>query len=172
MRRKRWTPDELAYLHAHSTDHPIAIATALGRSRPSVYMRLVREGFRTQTPRVGPSWGNPPRSLVLRLINESLPDGVTVADVFGPALRRSITQVRWAVISKLKARHYSSASIGRALGIDHTSVLYALDRLANGQGPLRGGRRRGRNTHSLHSKKSPLIPYVGYDPSERSLDWR
>lgn len=161
--RRDWLPAELDYLRQNAHLHPSKLAARLGRRKSSVYGRLVAEGLHTPKPRLGGIWVSPQRARVLQYITEALEEGVTVADVLGDRLTLPTTRVRWAVIARLKADGYGLSGIGRALNLDHTSVMYALKRMAKGEPP----RPRNRNGHGSKVKKLKPIPYAGFDPSER-----
>ena len=47
-----------------------------------------------------------------------------VADILGPSRERNIVRARRRAVRDLLDLNYSSAQVGRYLGINHTSVLY------------------------------------------------
>lgn len=56
--------------------------------------------------------------------------GVSVAEIMGDGRRVAISRARWAICWVMRERWgFTANSIGNALNIDHTTVLYALDRV-------------------------------------------
>lgn len=91
---------------------------------------------RTPTPRTAPVF-NPARS------NERWPrDGwkgviyevcqkhrIKIADLMSGDRHQKVVDCRWEIIKRLRDRGHSMTRIGSYLGLDHTSVRYALMRL-------------------------------------------
>ena len=59
--------------------------------------------------------------------------GVSYAEIQGPSRHAPIVAARWQVIALLRSRGWSLPKIGKELHRDHTTILYALKRIAEAE---------------------------------------
>ena len=78
----------------------------------------------------------PPRSLVLQIVaEEAVYCGVRPSHIFAEDRRRAVSFARWRVCQRLRAMNYGLSGIGIALGLDHSSVHFALKKDVSGPVP-------------------------------------
>lgn len=79
-----------------------------------------------------PSWYTPPPFRVVspRQILERIArlHDVSVSDILGRSRRPHHCAARWAVMSELRARRWSTSEIGALLRRDHATVMHGLRR--------------------------------------------
>lgn len=58
--------------------------------------------------------------------------GLTVDDLTSERRGHGITEARWVIMRDLQRKGATAAQIGRLMGMNHSSVLHGLKRLAQG----------------------------------------
>lgn len=144
-------------------------ATPGSEARPTVF-----------PPRVvgAPSMSDGARAIIW---NVAVRRNVRPEDIVSPRRTDRVVRARVAVLKQLAARGYSSNHIGTILGLDHSTVLYHLGRLA-GRSPMPEVLcwHRPRIRHLLQIKRLPppkepaarrckrqLVPYAGFETGSR-----
>lgn len=152
---QKWTAAERAYVRKNiRTVTYQEMANHLGRTLRSV------QGFINRDRIASPRKVRPPEPLVSRLCAAA----AVMAEVEPEDLRRRgrhsqvIAWARWNVIQILRVKGYSLPSIAAALGVDHTSIIHAVQH-SNALGIRKPPRALGR---AFRNEKRALVIPVAF----------
>lgn len=119
-----WTPEEDEYIRANYRRIKLpALAHHLRRGQKQVSYRARKLNVVKRIP--------PPvttREVQAALDAASKLTGVPTKQIMGVGRSRPLARARWLVIAVLSDRGHNMTQIGESIGLDHTSVLYALRR--------------------------------------------
>ena len=161
-----WSPQDDEILRVHRDDLPLGVlAFMLGRTYRAVAQRRVRLDIARPNKGTRPV----PVALVRDLAERfAVIAKCTSADVLGSSRVARIAWARQQVMKELRLQDYSLYAIGRALGIDHSTVVYGMtrvDRPCPFPTPRTKRRHKQRATEKIKARSAFVRLIVNHTPT-------
>lgn len=106
------------------------------------------------------------RRLREALETSALKHGVSIAEIVGPSMFRRIVHARWEVMWMLREADFSFPAIGRAMAMDHSSIIHGCRKHAAMHGLTPTVFHRAQPAKRLISPQKPRTVHRLPDPNQ------